>query len=1462
MLDIERPVRERDAFARSTDVSGERLRAVSKEPSAHAEDASFPALLVISAATAEALRDLATSWVGYLSTLNAGDFHEVCGASITRRQRFRHALHVVAETPDAAGRKISAWLSGNVEPGVRALDVEVRRRQLVFAFTGQGAQRPGIGSALYRRDPAFRAAFDACAKAAGRLDVSLSDLVLSQRHAKELDQTRYAQPALFALEYSLFRSWEARGIRPDYLIGHSLGEYVAATCAGVWALEDAMPLVIGRARLMQSLPEGGGMLAVGAPEGDVRARLERGGFDLELGALNADNRVVVTGALVEIARFADSLERDHVPHTRLRVSGAFHSKLMEPILPEFSALLSSVRFAEPRLPIASNLTGRLEGARLSSPDYWVQQLRKTVRFAEGVRALGEAGVELGLELGPASTLCGIVPAIGAARKQHWLPSFGAAPELASIEEAFGEVLRYRDDPAATFNDAPRSNRRPSLPHYPFQRRRFWREGASLEAATAAVARDSLPVAVARESLFQAVARNPESPVIDLGPWQPVFEKAKHLSPEQQARWLVTITSALQALDSETPVSSEWKRWLYDPSWLPISNPRSRAGAPRREPVLVIADRQGIGDALSRRLEELGVASVVVSQGPSGPSARRERIEDELARVRPARIVYLCPLDLKDSPEGEPASLREQYDELTGILRRLPELHRQGAEARLWLVTRRAVPAGSFAGQLNLSSAPLLGLADTVALEVPSAWAGTIDLDGGGPLRAARQLAAEILGDEAESRVAYRGGQRFAPRLVRDDEDVPRQPARIHADACYLVTGGLGGIGLSVAEWLAKKGAGTVVLMSRRRPSAEALETLRAWGRSGVVFRTVQGDVSNLEDVRRAVAAGGEQPLRGVFHAAGVEVRRPVLEQSWEEFDSILAPKVKGTLNLHLATLGADLEHFVLFSSIASVWGSASLGAYTAANRFQDSFAQYRHAQGRSALSLNWGPWQDTGMAAGETLEWLQKSGLGPMSPEQALLALDHMLSEGGPQKVVTDVDWPRFLDLFGLKGRTELFTLLRSESPGESAEVPIMGSCGEDSCAVPKGPAPATASEPPAMNAERSERIRGIVAKALGFAPQDLEPGVPLQQLGLDSMMATEIRSALAAMGVPVDLRALIAGSTLNDLVRGGAAEAPRAETPPPSRVLASDAAAAPRALASDAAAAPRTTPVDEGTAPAAPPRPAAPRPRASVTADSWVVLPAPNPDARVRLFCFPYAGGGPPAYYSWPQRLPSSIEVAGIQLPGRGTRIHERPAKTMAELLDPLRQSLLPHLERPYAFFGHCFGALVMYELVQDLVSRGHAAPVHLFVSGARAPHCFTNEQYLRDIMQYSPVRDVPGFGVPDPDFIGILKDLNFETSKVLFEDPEMQRIMFPIIRADLQANDTYRYSAKPPLEVPITIVGGRVDPYVNAEQILGWRQHTRGSFRFHFRPGDHYFVANESEFILNMIARELGTAGQEARR
>ena len=984
------------------------------------------ALYVVSGKSAAALRAQCARLATGLP--NAG-LDAIAYSLATTRGAMDHRLAITATTRDELVAALRAAANGDLPAGAARGERGARCR-VAFVFSGQGSQAPGMGRGLYAAWPVFREALDRVL--ALFPEPALRDVMWAASDAR-LDLTGYTQPALFAIEYALAALWRSWGVEPAVVAGHSIGELVAACLAGVFTLEDAARLVTARAGLMQALPAGGAMASIAASEAAVAAELAP---VLSIAAINGPAQVTIAGPAAAVAAACAAWSARGVRVRPLAVSHAFHSADMDGMLDAFARVAATISYRAPALPVVSNLSGAIAGPEIASAAYWVRHVREAVRFADGVRALGAAGVTAIVEVGPRPALVGAIADCldGAAAQPVVVGSLRPGQDdTASMLAALGEHWASGGE-VAWGGVFPDGGARVALPTYAWQRERYWHAVTSAAAA-------------APEDVAAVLRRLADDPTLS--------ELARAALPEVLAALAAQTRRDNAAGDATAPL-------VYRIAWRDAGAPA--AGAPGGRWIVVGAAPERA--AFAAALDAAGASAVVAGDA--------DELRAALGRDATVRGVVCAGCDERLA------------------LAVLAALAIQGAP-RAWLVTRGAVSTGAGDPVSAPDQAILWGLGRAYALEQPQAWGGLIDLPGAG---GERDAAAWLLAGGDEDQLALRGaGRAMVPRLV---PEVLATGPRFTTSGTALVTGGLGGLGLHVARWLARNGVRDLLLVGRRGPATEgAVAAVAELTGLGATVRVAAADAADRAAMMAAVDGA---PITAVFHVAGINDLTPIGELSPARLAEVLAAKRSGTELLAELTAGRRLDAFVCFSSIAGVWGAGRQAAYAASNAYLDAWADAARSRVVPALAVSWGLWDTDGGATDEVRSYLEARGLRAMAPRTALAALDRALGwarGGGAHLVIADVDWGPFRDsLEAWRPRPLLAELGRSEPRSTGAAHALVGMLG--------------GLRPAARAAHMEDWLASECAAVLGHGdPAELSRHRGFFDLGMDSLMAVRLASRL-----------------------------------------------------------------------------------------------------------------------------------------------------------------------------------------------------------------------------------------------------------------------------------------------------------------------------------------------------------------
>ncbi|MFD8498696.1 type I polyketide synthase [Amycolatopsis sp. NPDC059657] len=1028
-----------------------------EEPEAEAPTVTSSVLpLVVSGKGAAALTAQAQRLLDNLGETSLLDL----GFSLaTTRSALDNRAVVVAEDRDEFVRGLTALAAGETPAGV-VQGVTRSDGLTAFLFTGQGAQRIGMGRDLAGFAP-FSEAFDAAvAELDKHLDRPLKEVVWGS-DADLLAQTVYTQSGLFAVEVALYRLIESWGGKADFLAGHSIGELAAAHVAGVLSLEDAAALVAARGKLMNALPSGGAMVAIQASEDEVTPFLTDG---VGIGVINGPNAVVVSGEEEAALGVAAAFDAQGRKTKQLKVSHAFHSPLMEPMLSGFRKVAEGLTFHPPKIAIISTLTGQLATAEeLTSPDYWVRHVREAVRFSDAVRSLEARNVTTFVELGPDSALAAMGPdSLVTDEDIAFVPVLRRdRPEERELVTALAQAWARGVKLDWSVFYAGRGARRVDLPTYAFQHKNFWWDTSKAHQAASADPVDS--------AFWDAVADQ------DFG------ELAERLNVEASA--LGEVLPAVSTWRDKFREQSLVDTWRYKIAW--------KAVTPDASPAIgnwLVAIPAGQKDhpLITKILGALGETTTVVPLEVSNED--RETLAKGLRPHAPDGILSLLALD-------------NTIDSTVTFIQAIGDA---GLDSPIWAITSDAVAVDRPDEVRNAVQASAWGLGTVLSLDLGTYWGGMVDVPSDADDATIARLAG-LLGGVEDDALAVRGNGIYARRMVRASVGTAPGAREWTPRGTTLITGGTGGLGAHLARWLAGKGAEHLVLTSRRgREASGAAELEAELTELGTKVTIAACDVADRDSLKSLL--DGLDDLRSVVHAAGISQRiAPLSDLPLEEFLEVGHAKIAGAANLDELLGDKELDAFVLFSSGAAVWGSSHQSAYATGNAYLDALAHQRKARGLAATSVAWSSWAG-GMVDEELAAMMRRIGAPAMEPRLALAALQQALDHNDSHIVVAEIDWSAFAPTYTMARPRPLLDAL----PEVKA---ILDGAGEPESA---GGNELIAKLAGMSEAEQTrallELVRKNVASVLGYDdPSGVEPTRAFKDLGFDSVSAVDLRNRLAS---------------------------------------------------------------------------------------------------------------------------------------------------------------------------------------------------------------------------------------------------------------------------------------------------------------------------------------------------------------
>ncbi len=1010
-------------------------------------------LLTLSAKNHPALKDLVEQYQNYIQSNSDVAIEDICFTANTGRSHFNHRLAISAKSISELPEKLANYLSGKKKSGIVSNQIDKSNKpKIAWLFTGQGSQYEGMGYQLYQTQPKFRETLDYCAKILQPyLDVNLIEVIYpsEENKAQFLNQTQYTQPAIFALEYSLAQMWLSWGVKPDIVMGHSVGEYVAAAIAGVFSLEDGLKLIGKRGKLMQALPRNGEMFAVFADEGTVDKLIKSYSDKVAIAAINGKENIVISGDSEAIKQIINQLSNQGISSKKLIVSHAFHSPLMQPMVEDFQKVAKNVEYHAPQINLVSNVTGKIIEREIANPEYWVNHVIAPVKFDQGIKLLQSQKYNVFLEIGAKPILLGMGRNILESNLSETpelsplcLPSLRPRKsDWSQISKSLATLYVKGVNIDWKVFERDYSKQKLQLPTYPFQRKSYWLEKNS-----------EVQSSNSTKIIFNDIAEKSALDYYQIS-WQKSSKQISNLIPKLSA-------------------TGKW---------------------------IIFADRDGLGEQIARNLHKQNQSYTVVYPQTESIEFTKNTLQIDYRNLEDFNkvigleteiqgIIYLWSTDDCSKPKLAIEDINGyQQRNCTSILNLIQALFIKGINAPIWLVTRGAQDVeNSNLTAASINAGSLWGLGKVIASEHPEYYGGIIDLEVTGETTEAETVISIINNFEQEDYLVLRQNHIYLPRLTQVKSVKHKSPV-VNSDSCYLITGGLGALGLQVTQLLVEKGAKHLLLMGRSHPSVEVRETIYKLETTGVDIEVIQGDISDFETVKNVISQSPN--LKGIIHAAGTLDDGLLQNQTWEKFQKVLNPKVVGAWNLHECSKNIDLDFFVLFSSVASLIGSPGQGNYATANASLDAIAIYRQSMGLTATSINWGAWDSSGMAVNKNFK---RQGIELIQPQQGLGKLAELLTTDATQVGVLAIDWNKLSQQFPYIRESNYFSELITVS--EPAREKNHKNVYQEIIAL----------TPEAREEYLKEYLKNAIANILRLEPENLPLSESIFDLGADSLMLME----------------------------------------------------------------------------------------------------------------------------------------------------------------------------------------------------------------------------------------------------------------------------------------------------------------------------------------------------------------------
>lgn len=931
-------------------------------PATDFEKSDFACLLTLSANSRNALVNLISNYLSEICRISDSyNISDICFTSNLGRAHLEKRCAIIANSHEELEKNLKKEKKRLEEERIdQAVEPMQFDKAVAFLFSGQGSLYLGCASFLYRNISIFKAEMDHFDELIfPHLGLPMSELLSPELSNSELlNDLRYSGAMLFAIQYSIAKMWMKLGVRPSVVAGHSAGEYAAAAIANVFSKYDAFQLCLTRGRLLyEKVGNESSMISISASEHEVTEIVEVYGGKLAISAINGPLSVVLAGEYEAINHLIKDLNQKNIKHKKLDVNIGAHSGEIDQIIPEFSKIVSKIKMSSPEIPFVSGVSGKLSREEISTSEYWCRQMRAPVRFSEVMNTLSESDMKIFVEIGPDSVLLGMGAFCLPSLDNIWLPTLRKIDFLAKKNGRF------------------------------------------------------IP------SFFKSLGKLYEMG-FDIN-WQQLHEGRKarraHLPTypfQRRSFWCgndTNINSHNSGINSY--IKAHWE--FYDGN--------EKTVLYKEKKLLIISDsadgwaddRTGLSSCDYKSKIFLTIKSCREVDRIAVEGIKYNDIIIDFTNTRNARL---------SEEKGDSEISLIACQECLEVIKYFLSSGKYGNETRFFFVTKNSQMVVETDKLEGLWHAPIASMIKIFLLENP-AWSVThVDLDCALNIESVKHLLAINTDDVGHKFYASRDGVRYKEKLIKEAIDSNHQiySDGIHVEGgVFLITGGLGGIGLELGLWLAKRRALRLILVSRRPPDNEGELLISKMRQCGALIDIEIVDVSDPEQVSALFEKVFKtvKILCGVFHAAGVLADATVMQQTRSSLKETFMPKANGAWNIHkaLEVQKHQPRYFVLFSSAASLIGNQGQLNHAAANGFLDGLANYRRARSLPCQSINWGAWSAVGILRDEKrLEFVLSRGYEKILPADGFSTMSILVGKNASNVGVCPMRWGVFLDANGL----------------------------------------------------------------------------------------------------------------------------------------------------------------------------------------------------------------------------------------------------------------------------------------------------------------------------------------------------------------------------------------------------------------------------------------------------------------